>query len=140
MGGGRPYALCALAAVLLAASAVDATADDLSCCLDLEQRIAELESVTARKANRTVTLQISGLVNTAIMGWDDGAERNAYVVTNDNQRSRFSFVGKAAIDAVWEAGYAIDIGLRAANSKLVNQVTDSDHILRRDFDVRSSVW
>ena len=33
------------------------------------------------------------------MAWDDGAESNAYVVTNDNQRSRFSFVGKAAIDA-----------------------------------------
>ena len=65
------------------------------------------------QGNRKVSLKLSGLVNTGVIGWDDGGERNAYVVTNDNQRSRFSFVGKAAIDAMWEAGYAIDIGIRA---------------------------
>ena len=76
------------------------------------------------------------------MAWDDGGERNAYVVTNDNQRSRFSFVGKAAIDAQWEAGYAIDVGIRAANSKLVNQFDDGSFggRLRQGFDLRSSVW
>jgi hypothetical protein len=99
MGRGKPFALHALAAMLLVATTAGATADDLSCCSDLEQRVAELESMVARKGNRNVTLQISGLVNNAVMAWDDGAERNAYVVTNDNQRSRFSFVGKAAIDA-----------------------------------------
>ena len=140
MGRGRPFALHILATSILVASTAGATADDTSCCLDLEQRIAELESMAARRGNRTVSLQITGLVNNAVMAWDDGAERNAYVVTNDNQRSRFSFVGKAAIDAIWEAGYAIDIGLRAANSKLVNQLTDGDGILRRQFDLRSSVW
>jgi hypothetical protein len=140
MGRGRPFALHFLAAMLFVATTAGATADDLSCCSDLEQRVAELESMVARKGNRNVTLQISGLVNNAVMAWDDGAERNAYVVTNDNQRSRFSFVGKAAIDANWEAGYAIDIGLRAANSKLVTQLGDNDRILRRDFDVRSSIW
>jgi hypothetical protein len=118
----------------------DAAALDTACCADLDQRIAELEALTARKGNRKVSLEISGLVNTGVMYWDDGGEDNAYVVTNDNQRSRFSFVGKAAIDAMWEAGYAIDIGLRTANSKLVNQLTDGDGVLRRDFDVRSSVW
>ena len=92
------------------------------CCADLDQRIAELEAMVARKGNRRLSLEISGLVNNGVIAWDDGGERNAYVVTNDNQRSRFSFVGKAAIDAMWEAGYAIDVGLRTANSKLVNQV------------------
>ena len=66
--------------------------------------------MVARKGNRKVFVEISGLVNQGVMAWDDGAESNAYVVTNDNQRSRFSFVGKAAINAMWEAGYAIDIG------------------------------
>ncbi len=140
MGRGRPFALHVLATLLVVATAGGATAEESSCCSDLEQRVAELESMVARKGNRTVSLQVTGLVNNAVMTWDDGAERNAYVVTNDNQRSRFSFVGKAAIDAIWEAGYAIDIGLRAANSKLVNQLTDNDRVLQRDFDVRSSVW
>lgn len=140
MGRGRPFALHALATLILVASTAAATAEDNSCCSDLEQRVAELESMVARRGNRAVSLQVTGLVNNAVMAWDDGGERNAYVVTNDNQRSRFSFVGKAAIDAIWEAGYAIDIGLRAANSKLVTQLSDNDRILRRDFDVRSSVW
>src|SRR4029078_10596023 len=111
-----------------------------SCCADLDQRIAKLEALTARKGNRSVSLEVSGLVNTGVLYWNDGGERNANVVTNDHQRSRFGFVGKAAIDAMWEAGYAIDIGLRHANSKLVNQLTDGDGILRRQFDLRSSVW
>jgi hypothetical protein len=140
MGRGRPFALHALAPLIFVAWTVGATAEDTSCCSDLEQRVAELESMVARRGNRAVSLQVTGLVNSAVMAWDDGGERNAYVVTNDNQRSRFSFVGKAAIDANWEAGYAIDIGLRAANSKLVTQLGDNDRILRRDFDVRSSIW
>ena len=94
-----------------AAGAADGSPDyGAPCCADLDQRIAELEAMVARKGNRTVSLQISGLVNNGVMAWDDGGESNAYVVTNDNQRSRFSFVGKAAIDAQWEAGYAIDVG------------------------------
>jgi hypothetical protein len=138
-GRSRPVALHAVAVLALAGSCAVA-ADGSPCCADLEQRIAELEAMVARKGNRSLSLEVSGLVNSAVMTWDDGGERNAYVVTNDNQRSRFSFVGKAAIDAQWEAGYAIDIGLRAANSKLVNQLGDNDGILRRNFDVRSSVW
>ncbi len=140
MGRGRPFALHVLAPLIFVAWTVGATAEDTSCCSDLEQRVAELESMVARRGNRALSLQVTGLVNSAVMAWDDGGERNAYVVTNDNQRSRFSFVGKAAIDAIWEAGYAIDIGLRAANSKLVTQLGDNDRILRRDFDVRSSIW
>ena len=95
MGRGRTFALHFLATLILVASTAAATAEDSSCCSDIEQRIAELESMVARKGNRKVALQITGLVNNAIMAWDDGAERNAYIVTNDNQRSRFSFVGKA---------------------------------------------
>ena len=43
---------------------------------------------------------------------------------------------------MWEAGYAIDVGIRTANSKLVNQFADggSSAALPTRFDLRSSVW
>ena len=106
-------------AILILAGTVSATASNIgaSCCADLDARIAH-------KGNRNVALEVSDLVNTGLLAWDDGAEDNTYVVTNDNERSRFRFVGKAAIDAMWEAGYRIEVGIRSANSKLVNQIAD----------------
>ena len=143
----KPVAGPALAILIFAGATAGAVADGNAdhgapCCADLDQRIAELEAMVARKGNRKLSLQLSGLVNSGVMAWDDGGERNAYVVTNDNQRSRFSFVGKAAIDALWEAGYAIDVGIRTANSKLVNQIADRGFTGRppTGFDLRSSVW
>jgi hypothetical protein len=90
----------ALAAILAgaAAAAPAAAGHAANCCADLEERIAELEATTARKGNRKVSLEISGHVNEAVMFWDDGYESNAYVVTNDNSRSRFRFKGKAKIE------------------------------------------
>lgn len=115
-------AACALVAVL-GASAGSAQAADLGgdCCADLEERIAELEATTARKGNRKVKLEISGHVNEAIMFWDDGSESNAYVVTNDNARSRFRFKGEAKINEDWKAGYLMELGVRTANSKRSTQ-------------------
>lgn len=131
-----------LAALVLAGATAAAQDIDAPCCTDLERRVAELEAMTARKGTRNLTVTITGLVDHAVMAWDDGAERNAYVVTNDNQRSHFAFVGTAAINAMWEAGYAIDIGIKTANSKLVNQVADGGFDGRppTGFDLRSSVW
>src|SRR5690606_27084652 len=71
------------------------------CCADLEERIAELEATTARKGNRKVSLEVYGQVNQGILFWDDGFEDNAYVVTNDNSRTRIGFRGKAKIDGDW---------------------------------------
>jgi len=144
----KPVAGPALAIVIFAGATAAAAANGspgygTPCCADLDQRIAELEAMVARKGNRTLSLQLSGLVNNGVMAWDDGGERNAYVVINDNQRSRFSFVGKATIDAQWEAGYAIDVAIRSANSKLVNQIADGGLFGRAattGFDLRSSVW
>jgi len=95
--------------------------------------------MAARKGNRKVALEVSGLINQAVLGWDDGAESNAYVVTNDNARSRLRFIGAADISAEWQAGYRIEVGVRASNSKLVNQFGPLD---RRDgtLDIRDSVW
>ena len=59
-----------LAAVSLAASQGHAGGGD--CCLDLEERLAELEAAGARKGNPKVTLTITGYVTKQIMFWDDG--------------------------------------------------------------------
>lgn len=128
-----------ISALIGAASARAADAPGAECCADLESRIAELEAGVARKGNRAVSLEVSGLVNQALMVWDDGGERNAYVVTNDNARTRLRFVGTAAIASGWKAGYRLELGVKASNSKLVNQRDDLD---RRDhaIDIRDSIW
>ena len=139
--GGRINLALVLGLGLFIAAA-PASAADLGgdCCADLEERIAELEATTARKGNRKVSLEVSGQVNEAVLWWDDGAESNAYIVTNDNSRSRFRFKGKAKIDKDWEAGYQIEIGVRTANSKRFTQ--DNPHGAEADigFDLRDSYW
>lgn len=126
------------------AAAAPANAADLGgdCCADLEERVAELEATTARKGNRKVSLEIYGQVNQSVIWWDDGAEQNAYVVTNDNSRTRFGFRGKAKIDSDWEAGYRLEIGVRTANSKRFTQNNDEggDNPADVGFDMRDSYW
>lgn len=111
-----------------------------NCCADLEERIAELEATTARKGNRKVSLEIYGQVNESVLFWDDGGERNAYIVTNDNARSRFGFRGKAKINGDWEAGYRIEIGVRIANSKRFDQNDPHGAAAETGFDLRDSNW
>jgi predicted porin len=94
------------------------------CCADLEERIAELEATSARKGNRKVSLTIAGQVNQAVLLWDDGHERNAYVVGNKNDQSNFSFTGEAEISKDLKAGYAMTIRLRDTVSDEVSQDDD----------------
>src|SRR5688500_11567618 len=101
------------------ASAADLGGD---CCADLEERIAELESTTARKSNRMSWLEVTCQGKEAGLWWDYGALSNAYLVINDNSRTRFLFTGKALIDKELEAGYQIEVGIRSANSKRANQL------------------
>ena len=140
---GEVWALAAAVAVM-GGGTLPAAAADLggNCCADLEERIAELEATTARKGNRKVSLEVSGHVNEAIIFWDDGFESNAGVYTNDNSRSRFRFTGKAKIDADWEAGYKIEIGVRSANSKRFDQDDDSGSAdpANVGLDIRDSFW
>jgi hypothetical protein len=126
-------ALVATAGVLV--GGVSAQAADLggNCCADLEERVAELEATTARKGNRKVSLTVYGQVNWAVMYWDDGTEKNTYIVDNNNSRSRFGFKGEAKIDADWSAGYLIEIGVRRNDS---NNVTQSDARTGTGLDIR----
>jgi predicted porin len=122
--------------------ATSAMAADLggNCCADLEERIAELEATTARKGNRKVRLTVSGQLNETLLFWDDGEESNAYVVTNENSRTRFRFVGDAKINPEWSAGYLLEIGVRAANSAGVDQLVDDNTSSTASLDLRHSAW
>jgi hypothetical protein len=122
--------------------ATSATAADLggSCCADLEERVAELEATAARKGNRKVRLTVSGHVNETLIFWDDGKESNAYVVTNENSRTRFRFAGDARINPEWSAGYLLEVGVRAANSAGVNQFVDDNTSSTASLDLRHSAW
>jgi predicted porin len=107
----------------LFAGSVAAQAADLggNCCADLEERVAELEATTARKGNRKVSLTVYGQVNEAVMFWNDGQERNAYVNTNNASRTRFGFRGDAKVTSDISLGYNLEIGSRYSNSQGRNQ-------------------
>ncbi len=132
------FAIAAAASVF----ATSAMAADLggNCCADLEERVAELEATTARKGNRRVSLTVYGQVNQGILFWDDGEETNAYVVTNENSRTRFGFRGDARISPEWSAGYLIEIGVRSSNSAGVNQFLDDDVGSTNALDLRHAAW
>jgi hypothetical protein len=143
MIGGRLFGTAGRRALIAAAGimagSVAAQAADLggNCCADLEERVAELEATTARKGNRKVSLTVYGQVNEAVVWFDDGHESNAYVLTNENSRTRFGFRGDAKINADWSAGYLLEIGVSASNSGTVDQLNDDNG---GGFALRHSAW
>ncbi len=86
-----------------------------------KRRIAELEATTVRKGNRKVSLQLYGQVSQAVMFWDDGAERNVYVLENNNIKNRLGVRGSAKITSDWSAGYHIELQIRSGRSSSANQ-------------------
>ncbi len=117
--------LAAAAGLLLGLSA-SAKAADLGsgCCADLEERVAELESTTARKGNRVVSLQVYGQVNRALLIWDDGEDSDIFSVDGSESGSRFGFIGSASIKPGWTAGYKIEVNARASEQSKVDQNGD----------------
>lgn len=123
----------ALAAILGAVGAIifvqkPVKAADLGgdCCADLEDRVAELEATTVRKGNKKVSVTVYGKANHAILFWDDGHEKNAYVVDNSYKSSRFGFKGTAKISGDWYGGYKLEMEDRVAASETVNQIDDDN--------------
>jgi hypothetical protein len=104
---------------------------------ELEERIAELESSTARKGNSKVSFEVSGWINRMIMGWDDGAESDAYIVDNVASRSRLEFNGAAKIARGWSAGYYLSLGLDDIASNDVDQLNSAGE---EQIEVRHSAW
>jgi predicted porin len=140
MTAGRLSLLAAAGFLLVGGASAQAADLGGDCCADLEERIAELEATTARKGNRKVSLTVYGHVNEAVMYWDDGHESNAYVVTNDNSRTRFGFKGDAKITDDWKAGFVLEIGVRGANSKRFTQDSTTGGTDETGLDVRHSRW
>jgi predicted porin len=108
------------------------------CCADLEERVAELEATTARKGNKKVTVEVYGKVNQAVMWWDDGAERNTYVIENGYNSTRFGFRGKAKIGGDWSGGYRLEFEHRIAFGRNINQVDDDNNVDNRQLFTRHS--
>src|SRR3990167_5231089 len=140
----KKYSLGALVAAGLLVgglSAGSASAADLggNCCADLEERIAELEATTAKKGNRKVSLTVSGIVNYAIIGWDEGllGEASATVAPNGINPSRITFAGKANLGKDWSAGFVIEIGAGSYNilTDALNVSTSTETYVRQ-----SAVW
>jgi predicted porin len=97
------------------------------CCADLEDRIAELEATTVRKGNKKVSVTLYGQENHAALFWDDGAEKNTYVVDNNYESSRFGFKGNAKTGlGDWVAGYRLEVEPTGANSARLDQFDDDN--------------
>ena len=111
------------APVFLLGAGAQASDLDGSCCADLEERIAGLEAMTARKGNRKVSLTISGYVTKQIMFWDDGADSDACISDiGPTQATNFRMIGEAKIAPGWTAGYLIRIQDLSDNSMGLSQV------------------
>jgi predicted porin len=124
--GNRLLLTTATAALMWSVTMSAGQAADIGdgCCADLEERIAELETTTARKGNRVVSLQVSGQVNRALLIWDDGIDSDAYVVDPDSDGSRFRFTGTAALKPGWQAGYVLELTTVDSASNFVSQLDD----------------
>jgi predicted porin len=87
--------------------------------------VAELEATAARKGQRKVDLKLTGKVSRALLFWDDGRERNTYVVDNDFDSTDVHFEGEAKIGKGSKAGFEIDINVLSATSDKVDQLVDN---------------
>lgn len=109
--GGGIAAVAALGLYSYAAKAADLGKDGVG---DLEERVAELESIVAHKGNRKMRLTISGEVSKALL-WHDisglpGADR-LRVIDNPNSGTKLRFSGDAKISTSISAGFMIEIGI-----------------------------
>lgn len=104
---------------------------------EIEDRIADLEETTARKGNSNVSLSVSGWINRMILAWDDGADKDIYVVDNTASRSRLEFKGAVKIARGWGAGYYLSLGI---DDKAANDVDQLDQAGEFQTEVRHSAW
>lgn len=89
------------------------------CCADLEARVAELEASMARRTKTQVELY--GIVNIGVIGWDDGQQEGAHTVGNSYKSSRFGFKSQATISGDWSAGYRLELEATGDRSRALDQ-------------------
>jgi hypothetical protein len=104
---------------------------------DIDERVAELEESTVRKGNSKVSFSMSGWINRMALFWDDGAEKDVYLVDNTASRSRINFNGAAQIARGWSAGYLLSFGFDVASANDVNQFITNDD---SGIAARQSAW
>ena len=135
-------------ATLAVSGATAVRAADLggSCCADLESRVAELESTTARKGNRNVSLTISGYVAQEVTWWADGGESNIYLHgLGPTQATHVKFTGEAQFAPGWTAGYTLRIqnladnpfGRNASTGQAIDQASAD---FSQGLNVQMSYW
>lgn len=120
-----PLLACPLFALPAAAAGdpVPSSGAQETCCISLEERIAELEAAAARKGGRKVSLTLTGQINRMILSWDDGRERDAYSVGNKNDQTSISLSGELNVGRAWSAGYDLTLRLEDNLSDAVDQGT-----------------
>jgi hypothetical protein len=126
-GAARLAAIGTAAIVMAAAGSGAATSAEFagSCCSDLADRIAELEATTARKGNQKVEVKVIGVVNRALLFWDDGVEHNVYGVDSPQDGSAILFEGEVDNGRGWKAGFAIGLDTLVSSSDTLDQFVDS---------------
>src|SRR5215510_7877029 len=80
-----------------------------SCCDDLEERLAELETTSVRSGTHKLSFRLYGQVNRALLLWKDGFDSSDHVVDNHTSSTRFGFVGQATIKPGLTASYRLEI-------------------------------
>jgi hypothetical protein len=139
-GSARRLAAFGTAAIaLFVTGPKSASAADLgdSCCADLAERIAELEATAARKSNQKVEVKITGVVNRALLFWNDGVERNVYGVDSPQDGSAITLEGEVEIGRGWKAGYLMGLDTLVASSDTLDQLVDSSG---GKVEVSDSYW
>jgi hypothetical protein len=97
------------------------------CCADLEERVAELESTTARKGNRKMSLTVTGQVHRSVIWYDDGHSSTTYYgLDNTNASSRFIFSGNARVTPKVRMGFEIMIEIEAGGTSSKVSQFDED--------------
>lgn len=111
-----------LALVLLSQRAHAADLGSQGCCSDLEERIAELEAISAKKGNRKVTLTVYGQVNAGLLYLDvnpptgyEGYDRTS-VTQNGTDETFVGFRGVGRISPDVTAGYTLEIAVHQTDS------------------------
>lgn len=86
-----------------------------SCCLDLEERILDLEANTARISSpRKAVFSASGALDQEITYWNDGTETDVYQTGIASQVAHFKFGSNIKATDALSFGYLLRIQLFAA--------------------------
>lgn len=140
MPSSKKYIIAILAALALGGLALYLTvttagAADLggNCCVDLEERIAELEATTARKGNRKVSLTVYGHVDAGLLRVDVEDFAKTSVIQNGTDETFVGFAGAARINNDLAAGYTIELAYHQLG--LLNLPVQS-----AGLNVRQSFW